>query len=450
MIQNNIINVLFLVGGFIVSHIRNLRSSANPDKALAKQFLGLINVPKRFPFDLRKYSANGEFSYTIDSLGIANSVETNVIYSQKSFIPRSTTLNLTAEVFGHSFNFLEIQTRQENLDRLVEHYLGPKGILRTKSFQELWNTRGEAAKNLLENLKDKLKESLRTRRDVSKAEIDHIGKLVQIKTNELNNDLDLDLSVKAFGAEILFLNVNDDIQKYTPEAFIDKIVNEINQGLNQIKNFEKTLRTNLQFLDGQFAYPTSSGFPLRLGVQGTANTQLKAAGQIDVKALLEQDATLKIALIPSVNIQVVGRLTIDTLLVENGLKVESTLHTSAGGDLVVDLKTNSLDIKYSLPVQKQNLISVNHKIVYETRDWGVGERITKLKFAQNKDFSICLDQLNEFIGLTLCAEFNGPNLQGENVPVLPFPLSGDAKLSASIEREDLSHYHYRETLYNSK
>lgn len=433
-----------------MSHIRNLRSSANPDKALAKQFLGLINVPKRFPLDPRKYSTNGEFSYTIDSLGLANSIESNIIYSQKSFLPRSTSLNLTAEVFGHSFNFLEIQTRQENLDRLVEHYFGPKGILRANSLQELWNTRGETAKNLIARLKEKLDQTLRKRRDVSKAEIDHIGKLVQIKTNELNNDLDLDLSVRAFGAEVLFLNVNDDIKKYTPEALIDKIVNEVHEGLDKIKNYEKTLRTNLQFLDGQFAYPTSSGFPLRLGIQGTANSQLKISTQIDLKALLARDTTLKIALIPSVNLQIVGRLTIDTLLVENGLRVESILHTSAGGDLTVDLRSESLDIKYSLPVQKQNLLSVNHKIVYETRDWGVEERITKLKFAQNKDFSICLDQLNDFIGLTFCAEFNGPNLQGENVPVLPFPLSGDAKLSASIEREDLSYYHYRETFYDSK
>lgn len=113
--------------------MKNIRASANPDKELAKQQLGLIGLPSRFPFDLRKYSFNGEFSFAADSFGVANAIESNIIYSQDSFLPRSTSLNLTTELFGHSFNFLEIATRQENLDRLFEHYLGPKGVFSRKN-----------------------------------------------------------------------------------------------------------------------------------------------------------------------------------------------------------------------------------------------------------------------------------------------------------------------------
>lgn len=96
-------------------------------------------MPTKFPFDFRKYSFNGEFSYAIDTLGIANAVETNVIYSQNSYLPRSTNLNLTAELFGHSFNFLEIATRQENLDRLVEHYFGPLGVFKKDVLRKIGN-----------------------------------------------------------------------------------------------------------------------------------------------------------------------------------------------------------------------------------------------------------------------------------------------------------------------
>lgn len=35
-------------------------------------------------------------------------MEQTVIYSQDSFLPRSASLNLTAEVFGHSVNILEV------------------------------------------------------------------------------------------------------------------------------------------------------------------------------------------------------------------------------------------------------------------------------------------------------------------------------------------------------
>ena len=127
----------YQVGGFISAHLRNLRNSVNPDKAFARAQLGNIIVVKKYPFDFRKYSFNLEASNVFDTLGIGNSVEANVIYSQNSFLPRSTSLNLTTEVFGHVFNFLQIDTRQENLDKLLEYYVGPLGVLRTKSGKEI-------------------------------------------------------------------------------------------------------------------------------------------------------------------------------------------------------------------------------------------------------------------------------------------------------------------------
>lgn len=227
----------YQVGGFIVSHIRSIKASANPDKDLAKQFLS-FSVPKRFPIDIRKYSYNGEFSYAVDSLGLAAASEANVIYSQDSFLPRSTSLNLTAEVFGHTFNFLEIQTRQENLDKLVEHYFGPKGILKTSSLGDLLKNNDQEASKTSKYLLEKLDSVLRSRRDVSKAEIDSIGKAVQIRENALNKDLDLDISLKAFGSEILFENLNIYQDGLKPENVIDKILDKFSEGLDQLKNFK--------------------------------------------------------------------------------------------------------------------------------------------------------------------------------------------------------------------
>jgi len=441
----------YQVGGFIVSHIRQIRASANPDKELARQHLGFINLPKRYPIDPRKWSYSGEFSYSVDTLGLSSSVESNVIYSQQSFLPRSASLNLTADVFGHTFNFLELEARQENLDRLIEHYLGRRGILPNTNPQKLWENAGKPVKEFVEEIKERVTQTLRSKRDVTKAEIDAIGKQVQIKDNELNTNLDLDASIKAFGAEVAFLNFNEQTREWTPNAIVDKIVQTINKGVEDIKKFDEVVRSNLLFLDAELAYPTGTGFPLRLGAEGSANIQVKASGAIDIRALLKKDTTIKAVLIPSATIEIAGRLTLDALLVENGLKVISTLHTSTGGDLTVQLFNGDkgLDIKFALPLEKQNILSAQHDIVFHTRELGAPEKNTALKFAQNKDFSICVDQLDKIIGLTFCGEVNGPNLQGSKVPVLPFPFAGDAKLTVTIEKEDLSHYHYREVLYNN-
>lgn len=194
-------------------------------------------------------------------------------------------------------------------------------------------------------------------------------------------------------------------------------------------------------------YPTSLGFPLRLKVEGSSAVQIKAAGSIDLRALrkLDSDVALKLTLIPSANIEISGRLTVDAQVVESGLKVTSTVYTSTGADSKIDIfrGAKGFDAKLSLPVKEQKLISATHDIVFTTREQGQPEKNTQLKFSQNNDFAICLDQLNSFIGITACLDMNGPNLSGDHVPILPFPLSGNAKYLIKLEKDDISQYHFR-------
>ncbi|XP_056636733.1 apolipophorins [Diorhabda sublineata] len=435
----------YQVGGFITSHIRNLRASANPDKQLAKQYLG-FSVTKKFPIDFRKWSYNGELSYAVDTLGMAASSDVNIIYSENDFLPRLTTLNATAEVFGHSMNFLELNLRQENLNRLVEHYFGPNGLIRGSSLGELFKNEIKTSSKLWQDLNSKLKSSLRARRDVSRKEIDNIGRAVQIKENELDKDLDLDISVKAFGSELLYTNLNAHHIGLTPEAIIDQVINNFNEGLDKLKSFQDTFRANILFLDSELDYPTSLGFPLRLAAEGTANTQLKAEGGIDVRALLNnKDTNVNVKLIPSAKIEITARLSLDALVVENGIKLVSSLYTATGCDVKISYSNNGkgVDVKLGLPVQEQKLISLNHQIVSETREQAGQTSVTTLKFSQPKDFNLCLDQASAFIGLAFCVDLNGPNLAGQQTTVLPFPLSGDAKFAISIENEDLKEYHFK-------
>lgn len=124
------------VGSFIVSHLSNLRSSTDLYREKARQDFSDVFSSKKFPSDLRKYSFNHEFSYEFGSLGLGGSIDSNVIYSQKSFVPRSFRSNLTGEIFGTSFNFLEINARQENFDQILERYFGPKGYFNTLNKQD--------------------------------------------------------------------------------------------------------------------------------------------------------------------------------------------------------------------------------------------------------------------------------------------------------------------------
>jgi hypothetical protein len=105
---SHVIIYFFSVGSFIVSYLRNLRASTNPSKEHIKAVYGEVRTTKRFPVDFRKFSHNFEFSYLLSGLNLGSTAESNVIYSQKSFLPRASTLNLTTVLFGNYLNLFEV------------------------------------------------------------------------------------------------------------------------------------------------------------------------------------------------------------------------------------------------------------------------------------------------------------------------------------------------------
>lgn len=127
------------VGTFVNTHLDSIKASTDPKREWARHHFRNVRTSKKFPFDPRRYSFNREVSYAIDSLGLGSSVDTSVIYSQRSFLPRSVRLNVTGNLFGSAFNFLELSVRQENLEDVIEHYFGPRGYFNRLSKQELFD-----------------------------------------------------------------------------------------------------------------------------------------------------------------------------------------------------------------------------------------------------------------------------------------------------------------------
>lgn len=130
---------VYQVGSFITSHLAALRSTADPTRQAAKQYFENVRTIQKFPSDLRRYSFNREFSYQIGSAGVGASFDSNVIYSQRSFVPRSARFNLTGEIFGSIFNIFEFNGRQENLDLVLESRFGPKGLFNRANAKELYD-----------------------------------------------------------------------------------------------------------------------------------------------------------------------------------------------------------------------------------------------------------------------------------------------------------------------
>ena len=120
------------VGSFVWSHLTNLMESSSPHKQGIRGILENEELKKEFDLEKIKYSRNYEGSFFLEKFNTGAMVESNLIWSGKSFIPRSAMVNLTVDLFGNSMNLFEMGGRVEGLEYLLETYLGPYGYFGNK------------------------------------------------------------------------------------------------------------------------------------------------------------------------------------------------------------------------------------------------------------------------------------------------------------------------------
>ncbi|XP_011144506.2 apolipophorins [Harpegnathos saltator] len=431
------------VGSFIQSHLRNLRASADPNKDAAKHHLSKIKSHNKFPEDFRKFSFNNELSYDMDNFGVGSAMESNVIYSQNSFVPRSVSLNLTTELFGRSFNFLEINTRMENLDRLIEHYFGPKGRFMQDDVDEMVEKGVHDTTNVVNYIQEKTNK-LRGKREIKQGELDKFAKGVKLRNNEVDQQLDLDLSVKLFGVEMYYLTQNGHSEEFTINKIIDKIFEKLDVGMNKLKKFDEKLKHHIQLMDTELVYPTNLGAPLTLNLLGTSVMLFKQYGNIDIPAIMENpnNANFNFGFEPSASVRVAGTMAVKAFDVESGMKVVSTMHTNMATDFKVKiLDGKGIDLVIGAPKPKEQIILVSSEILMSSGQ--KGNVYEAAKFNKGKVYEDCFDQAAGIIGISFCGhvEFPHDNIEAMQKRAL-FPLNGPAKLSIT-NSQDFRYYHFK-------
>lgn len=388
----------YQVGGFISSNLKAIRDSTDSNREQQRYHLSNIRITKQFPKNIRRYSFNNEISYNIDALGFGANSDYKLIYSQQGFLPRSSRINVTTELFGTNFNIFEASIRQENMENILEYYLGPKGLL-NKDFDEIVK--------LIEvgnaGTEQRVKRSITD--DVAK-----ISKKYKNYGNKIARDINLDLSLKLFGSELAFLsfgenipNTLDDIIKYFTDSFENT--------KKELSAFEKTFAFHNLFLDTELAYPTSIGIPLEFTAQGFAVTKLDFAVSVDINAILEQNwqkAKYRLKMVPSVDLNVNLQVGFNAQVLSTGLRIVSRAHSASGNDvnfsLINDGEGFNLDVE--LPREKLELININVNtelfIAEQDKQKIIGlKSTTKNKNAHAND--ICFNQL-DVIGINLCVE----------------------------------------------
>ncbi|KAH8342748.1 hypothetical protein KR084_005641, partial [Drosophila pseudotakahashii] len=389
------------VGGFISSNLKAIRDSTDASREQQRYHLGNIRVTKKFPADYRRYSFNNEVSYKLESLGIGASSDYQLIYSQHGFLPRSSRINVTTEIFGTNFNVFEASVRQENFEDVLEYYLGPKGLL-NKDFDEIVKII-EVGNSAAAGAGGRARRSIAE--DVAKT-----SKKYKTYGSKNVQDLNLDISLKLFGSELAFLSLGDNIPS-TLDDIINYFSASFEKAKQELSSFEKQLSSHNLFLDTDLAYPTSIGVPLELVAQGFAATKIDIAVNLDINAILEQNwqkAKYRLKFVPSVDVNVNLQVGFNAQVLSTGLRVVSSAHSATGNDVTVavikDGEGFNLDVE--LPREKLELIDIKIDTELYVAEQDKLKAVALKGSKKNKNFQpseICFNQL-DVVGLNVCIE----------------------------------------------
>jgi len=321
------------VGAFVWSHLSNLQESASNDKQWIRELIGEDALVKKFNTTSLQLSRNIESSFYMEEVGAGATFDSNIIFSSKSFLPRSAMVNFTVDVFGESINLLEIGGRFEGFEIFAEKFFGPNGY-----YPE------ETVEAVLRGLRQ------------GKSEETTIEDMLDVVTDEPEGSyymriLGNDYRYHHFrGIENFFDKSSEfDLMKFMADL---------------LKSGQTEYTKSYQIIDTELTYPTLSGLPLKLKLNGSATIGLKMDGQFMFQNFRDFDINGHVY--PSAAVEIDALMMIDSHFSKSGVKMTSNGQTSLVLDGSIKVEGNKVvDITVNMPEQKKiELMSVKTQTVF--------------------------------------------------------------------------------------
>uniref|UniRef100_T1J9X6 Vitellogenin domain-containing protein n=1 Tax=Strigamia maritima TaxID=126957 RepID=T1J9X6_STRMM len=362
------------VGSFIWTHLINLQKTSisfnNEIKSIVQSFV----LRQKFSTEALKFSRAYEKSFYSEAYKTGLHGQANVMFTSKSYLPRSLTTNLTVELFGHAVNLIEIGGRMEGFEEYFESFFGSNGYFPEKTVQDaLMNLRGK--------------------RDVN----EHL--------NELHD------------------------QSISRAKKLDHVLSWL------LKEEETSITESFTFVDTSLIIPTQIGLPLNLTLNGTAIVQLLMKGHTHIRQIFNLDCDVTGYIKPSAAIQITGSMSVNTPDLEVGVRLDATLHTSTSisGKLVLN-GGRLVNVQIDAPEDRKDVINIDSQLFIMEGD---DTSSAKPEFLVKRfDFAGCSGLMTRTIlGLDICAEISYPNAsEMANAP--GFPLTGPTSFAIYIEKSD--------------
>ncbi|XP_053394173.1 apolipophorins-like [Mercenaria mercenaria] len=400
------------VGSFVWSHLTNLMESSDPSNRYVQELLTDAEFDQKFDLDKMKFSRNYEGSFYLEKYNTGAKIDSNLIWSSRSFVPRSANLNLTMNLFGESMNLFEIGGRVEGLESLMESYFGPVGYYNDE-------TKGS----------NEIPDADPTSAGLSKRKLNDIRSKAKKTVDELRGAM----YMRMFGSEVSYTmfganNGNSD------DKFAGSLLFDFLQKLRNNEKQELSLTRNVMLLDSTYTLPTIVGLPLRLAVNGSATVALNVGGQVNLKNP-RQSVVIEGNFEPSGSVEIDSVMSVDAVVTRGGLKMVSTLYTSTGAQGKIEVTGgNIFDFTFDITRDKSEIIDVKTSFFFVYNDYEKEQNM--IKDGQEEKSACTGDRLTRVAGVQFCASYSAPNASSK--PDAPyFPFTGPVSFSVAMSKQDL-------------
>ncbi|XP_071348305.1 uncharacterized protein [Trachinotus anak] len=337
------------VGSFVWSHLTNVLRSEDPMKQALIDSLPDDIISRDFEAEFLKYSFYSD--HTVASgLGITN-LETSLIFSPKSFLPRSATANLTVYVHGRAHNLMEVDLHVENAEPLFKNIFAHDSDGESTTPNHKHERRRTRRKSDDSHRGEKEKCLSSTNNLLEQARAMLFGRR---KTEE--NRLKCWAGVKVFGNELSMFTCED-------------LYNRINQlslsvaglAVKLLKGQEVQLNHRAVLMTEELLLPSLSGLPVKLSINMTSLISLRLKGNVNYRDTSHFSLTGYIK--PNAYVGLAARMGVDGALGQAAVDWVSELRSSTSLDGSVQLQEGR-DVRVTLntPEDVMDIISLSSRV----------------------------------------------------------------------------------------
>ncbi|XP_054870046.1 uncharacterized protein LOC111586552 isoform X1 [Amphiprion ocellaris] len=416
------------VGSFVWSHLTNVLRSEDPVKQTLIESLPDDIISRDFEAEFLKYSSYSD--YTVASgIGIKN-VETTLIFSPKSFVPRSASANLTVYFHGRAHNLLEVDLHVENAEPL---------------FKNLFSQPAES-EPAAQNGKDEARRTRRKTDDGHKGEKETClsssrnyleqARVMLFGRRKTEGKPKCWVGVKVFGNELSVFTCED---LYNQMNHVS--LSAAGLAVKLLKGQEVQLNHRAVLMTEELLLPSLSGVPIKLGINMTSLLSLRLKGNVSYRDT--SHFSLNGYIKPNAYVGLSARMGVDSALGQAAVEWIAELKSSTSLDGSVQLQEGR-DVRVALntPEDLMDIVSLSSRVFQLSGDHR--EEIKGPKSRVQK--TTCTPKTwSKMVGWQLCSNGSYPS----PTTGLTFPPPGPVHLSLRLLKLDRGlHYYLLEAAYS--